>query len=192
MHDAFTGPSGTPFALNNLGVRSTHGLRPGPSSGLHTRGLRASVLGSCDCGRTGRRRVPIGARRFLFPSQEGEYALEVHHLWHYSVREFQESPYNNDIMDRSRTPRNRLRGWVRKRSRESASASLTHLGLTYALAIILYGLGGWWLDGRLGTQPWFTLLGVALGAVGGFIWVYREVMSAQDGDREEKDERDKP
>jgi len=103
------------------------------------------------------------------------------------MREFHESPIIDDIMDQSRTPKHRLRGWVRKRSRKTASSSLAHLGLTYALAIIVYGLGGWWLDGKLDTEPWFTLLGVMLGAVGGFVWVYREVMSGAKRDREERD-----
>jgi F0F1-type ATP synthase assembly protein I len=84
-----------------------------------------------------------------------------------------------------------MRGWVRKRSRESGSTSLSHLGLTYALAIIMYGLGGWWLDGRLGSEPWFTILGVALGAVGGFVWVYREVMRDSAVSRNKKEEEDK-
>ncbi len=105
---------------------------------------------------------------------------------------FQEFPFPNDIMDQSRKPLGKLRGWVRKRSRESASASLTHLGLTYALAVIVYGLGGWWLDKRLGSQPWFTLLGVALGALGGFIWVYREVMRTSDASKDEQEEEHKP
>lgn len=94
-------------------------------------------------------------------------------------------------MDQSRKPLGKLRGWVRKRSRESTSASLAHLGLTYGLAVVVYGLGGWWLDKRLGSGPWFTLLGVALGAVGGFIWVYKEVMRSSDtsdSKREEEEE----
>ncbi|MBC8367126.1 AtpZ/AtpI family protein [bacterium] len=98
-------------------------------------------------------------------------------------------------MNQSQKPLGKLRVWVRKRSRESASASLAHLGLTYALAVVVYGLGGWWLDKRLETMPWFTLLGVALGAVGGFIWVYREVMrdsKASQVEREEKEEKEKP
>jgi F0F1-type ATP synthase assembly protein I len=55
----------------------------------------------------------------------------------------------------------------------------------------MYGLGGWWLDGRLGSEPWFTILGVALGAVGGFVWVYREVMRDSAVSRNKKEEEDK-
>jgi len=84
----------------------------------------------------------------------------------------------------------RLQGWAKRlvagRGRDASSFSLAHVGLTYGAAVALYGLGGWWLDGRLGTLPWFTLLGVALGAVGGFLWVYREVTRAESQSRAKK------
>jgi F0F1-type ATP synthase assembly protein I len=77
----------------------------------------------------------------------------------------------------------RLHRWARRlvtgRGQDASSFSLAHVGLTYGAAVALYALGGWWLDGKLGTLPWFTLLGVALGAVGGFLWVYREVTRAE-------------
>ncbi len=105
---------------------------------------------------------------------------------------FQKLPFPNEIMDQPQKPLGKMRNWVRKRSRESASASLAHLGLTYALAVVVYGLGGWWLDKRLETTPWFTLVGVALGAVGGFIWVYREVMRDSSASQDEQEEKGKP
>ncbi len=43
--------------------------------------------------------------------------------------------------------------------------------LTFAVAVALFGYGGYWLDGRWGTSPWFLLLGVTLGTVGGFLHV---------------------
>jgi hypothetical protein len=42
-------------------------------------------------------------------------------------------------------------------------------GLTFAVTVALFALGGLWLDGKLGTKPWFVLLGVLLGLVGGTI-----------------------
>jgi len=81
----------------------------------------------------------------------------------------------------------RLNRWARRlltaRGRDSDSFSLAHVGLTYSASVVLYGLGGWWLDGKLGTQPWFTLVGVGVGAVGGFLWVYREVIRAESRSR---------
>jgi ATP synthase protein I len=41
-------------------------------------------------------------------------------------------------------------------------------GLTLALATGLFLLAGWWVDGRLGTVPLFTILGAMLGAGAGF------------------------
>lgn len=34
-------------------------------------------------------------------------------------------------------------------------------------AVLLLGLGGWWLDGRWGTSPWLTTVGLLLGVVVG-------------------------
>ena len=75
---------------------------------------------------------------------------------------------------------------IARRTREANSLSLIHLGTTYAAAVILYALGGLWLDRKLGTLPAFTLLGVALGALGGFLWIYREVIRAETMSREKK------
>ena len=84
----------------------------------------------------------------------------------------------------------RIRHMIRDRSREASTASIAHLGITYGAAVVLYGLGGWWLDRKLGTLPLFTLLGVALGAVGGFIWIYREVLRAEAHSRKKKEAGD--
>lgn len=77
----------------------------------------------------------------------------------------------------------RLHRWTRRllagRGGDTGALSLAHVGLTYGAAVALYGLGGWWLDGKLGTLPLFTLLGVGIGAVGGFLWVYRQVIQEQ-------------
>ena len=41
--------------------------------------------------------------------------------------------------------------------------------LTLTVAVGLFAYGGYWLDGVAGTTPLFLVVGVALGAAGGFI-----------------------
>ena len=49
------------------------------------------------------------------------------------------------------------------------------LGTTLA-ATVLAGLGaGYWLDGQLGTRPWFLLGGGTLGVVAALIYFFRAV-----------------
>ena len=55
---------------------------------------------------------------------------------------------------------------VKRRSDESASRQMYALsGVGFEFIAIVGGcvLLGWWLDRRLGTTPWLTLVGVALG-----------------------------
>ncbi|MCP3917086.1 MAG: AtpZ/AtpI family protein [bacterium] len=49
------------------------------------------------------------------------------------------------------------------------------LGLQLGASITVLALGGYWLDGRLGTLPLFLLLGVFAGFVGGTIAIIRKV-----------------
>ena len=45
--------------------------------------------------------------------------------------------------------------------------------------VVALGLGWWvgqWLDGRLGTGPWLTILFVLFGLVAGVLNVYRTVL----------------
>lgn len=49
--------------------------------------------------------------------------------------------------------------------RLTAAMSLLGIGWYFAVSIIGGILGGWLLDGWLGTEPLFTLIGLALGMV---------------------------
>ena len=40
---------------------------------------------------------------------------------------------------------------------------------------MVLGAVGWWLDGKLGTAPWLMLVGIALGAAGGFYSMVKKV-----------------
>ncbi|MFH1571673.1 MAG: AtpZ/AtpI family protein [Gemmatimonadota bacterium] len=55
-------------------------------------------------------------------------------------------------------------------------------GLQFGITIALFLFGGFWLDQRWSTTPLFTIAGVALGAVGGFYALYRELTGGHGGD----------
>jgi F0F1-type ATP synthase assembly protein I len=52
-----------------------------------------------------------------------------------------------------------------------------YLGIGTSLAVtVLLGIGaGYWVDGRLGTQPLFLLVGAAFGLLAGFLQFYKTV-----------------
>jgi ATP synthase protein I len=51
------------------------------------------------------------------------------------------------------------------------------IGLQFAASIVLFLYAGSWLDGRLGTEPLFVIVGVFLGATAGFFSIYKRLMS---------------
>ena len=59
---------------------------------------------------------------------------------------------------------------------------LSTIGLAFVFAIMLGFGGGSWLDKALGTAPWLSLLGFALGLAAGILNVVRtmRVVSAPD------------
>ena len=52
------------------------------------------------------------------------------------------------------------------------------LGLQLAAVLAVFTYGGHWLDERLGTTPWLTILMVFLGAGGALYSIYRKVFPA--------------
>jgi ATP synthase protein I len=52
---------------------------------------------------------------------------------------------------------------------------LSGVGLTLVVATVLGLAGGYYLDGWLGTSPWFTLVGLLLGIAAGFVNLFRAV-----------------
>lgn len=71
----------------------------------------------------------------------------------------------------------------------AASGRYMGLGLTWALATLLFLAVGWWLDTRLGTEPWLLITGAFVGASAGFYYMYRHVVvEAREQEREETGE----
>lgn len=49
------------------------------------------------------------------------------------------------------------------------------LGLQFAFTLVAFGALGWWLDSRLGTEPWLLVAGIFLGAGAAFLALLRAV-----------------
>jgi ATP synthase protein I len=59
--------------------------------------------------------------------------------------------------------------------RWQASLQLLGIGWYIALCIVLGVLGGVWLDGKTGSKPLWTIIGLILGVVIAFTGAYRMV-----------------
>ena len=60
----------------------------------------------------------------------------------------------------------------RMKNRELLSVGF-ELAYIIALPVIGFSLAGKWLDGRFGTMPLFTMIGIVLAIVSTTIWIYR-------------------
>ena len=70
-----------------------------------------------------------------------------------------------------------------------SGAEFAGIGVQFALAILVFVYAGVWLDKRLGSTPWFTLIGVFVGAAGGFYSMYRKITASQRRDAEQQAKR---
>lgn len=53
--------------------------------------------------------------------------------------------------------------------------SYVGMGFSFALAMLLFGAGGWVVDGWLHTRPLFFILGALFGGFAGFMSIYYRV-----------------
>lgn len=51
--------------------------------------------------------------------------------------------------------------------------ALSTVGLSFVMAIAIGALFGWWLDGKLGTNPWGFFIFFFMGLAAGVLNVYR-------------------
>ena len=58
-----------------------------------------------------------------------------------------------------------------------AFARVGALGIELAASTVIGLLGGRWLDGKLGTEPWLSIVGLILGVVAGFRSLYQTAKS---------------
>lgn len=68
---------------------------------------------------------------------------------------------------------------------------LSTIGLAFVFALMLGFGGGYWLDARLGTTPWLTLLGFAAGLAAGVLNVVRTMQAVAAGERSLQRDRDR-
>jgi len=58
-------------------------------------------------------------------------------------------------------------------------AVYSDIGLRFALAIIVGGYLGYWLDQKLSISPLALIVGIMFGATAGFVNLYRTVMKTE-------------
>lgn len=49
------------------------------------------------------------------------------------------------------------------------------MGFIIALPLVAFGFLGKWLDGRWGTDPWLTILGILFAIVSTTLWLTRRI-----------------
>ena len=56
------------------------------------------------------------------------------------------------------------------------------MGFQLAAAVVLFFLIGAWIDSKWNASPWFKLLGLLLGTIGGFVKFFRSVADLENKD----------
>lgn len=76
-------------------------------------------------------------------------------------------------------PPSSTRFGAKEREGGISASEFAGVGLQFAAAIIIFLFAGQWLDRKLGTDPWFLIIGVFSGASAAFYSMYRKLMAAQ-------------
>ena len=77
----------------------------------------------------------------------------------------------------------------RETSSGPSASEFAGVGLQFAASIVLFLFAGQWVDRKLGTAPWFLIIGVFFGAGAGFHSLYRKLMAAQAREEAERKAR---
>jgi ATP synthase protein I len=68
---------------------------------------------------------------------------------------------------------------------------LSTIGLAFVFALMMGFGAGYWLDTRLGTKPWLSLIGFAMGLAAGILNVVRTMKAVSAGERALQEDRDR-
>jgi F0F1-type ATP synthase assembly protein I len=68
----------------------------------------------------------------------------------------------------------------RRASLGGSVGSLAAVGFEFGAVVALFFLGGTFLDGKLGTDPWLTVAGALLGVALGMYLLIRRVLGTSD------------
>jgi ATP synthase protein I len=60
----------------------------------------------------------------------------------------------------------------------NASWRLASVGIEFSISVVIGLLGGRWLDGKLGSEPWLMIVGLLLGVAAGFRGLIRAAKQA--------------
>jgi ATP synthase protein I len=58
------------------------------------------------------------------------------------------------------------------------------LGVELVVSVLIGAGAGYWLDKRLNTFPWLTVIGLILGATAGFFSAYKAFIKSNDDNRD--------
>lgn len=72
------------------------------------------------------------------------------------------------------------------RSEGLSAGQFAGVGIQFAASLVLFLLGGQWLDRKFGTSPVFVLAGVFVGGGAAFYSMYRRLVAAQKADDERR------
>ena len=67
-----------------------------------------------------------------------------------------------------------------------AAGTLTSIALLLAVATLLGGGVGYYLDSRWHTTPWLTLVGVLIGLAGGFVEMFEILKRYEERERSDR------
>ena len=71
--------------------------------------------------------------------------------------------------------------------------ALGSVGIELSVSVLVFAAIGYWLDGRLKTSPWLTMLGLVIGLITGLIGAYKVIVKSDiwEGDGRKRDDQSK-